>query len=433
VAEAGAAELSPALRAWVEKAAGVSVVASRRLPGGGSRHTILVDAERPDGAPLGLVLRLEGGGSHSGTSFSLEREYHAYRALEGRAAPVPRAYGLMPDGSALLMERLEGTSDFQALPAEQRAAVAERFMEALGRLHAIDAGELELPGFERPRTAREHATIDLGRWEALARESCWHEPLVRYAFSRLAATAPRQVQRTVLVQGDTGPGNFMATPERITGLIDWEFCHVGDPMDDLGWLHSRARGLIGAFEVAYPRYESTSGLKVDPVTVAYYHRMATLRCAVTVALGIRKGGALGVIPYRHAFRTYLARLADLLVEAAGIAVERDQLTPAAGSTSPLFSEARAELRNHVLAHEGLGFRAGAAAQAALIALTALELRERFGLDVEARDEEDRRAYLGAGGGLNLAEEADAAGARGDPAMLAFLARRIWRERAMWPR
>jgi len=432
VVDAHAFELTPALRDWVAKASGARPLSSRRLPGGGSRLTILVDAETADGAPLGLVLRLEGGGSHSGTSFSLEREYRVYRALEGRGAPVPRAYGLMDDGSALLMERLEGTSDFRALPADQQAAIAERFMEALGRLHAIDASELDLPGFERPTSPTEHATVDLGRWEALARESCWDEPLVRYAFSRLRATAPERVQRTVLVQGDTGPGNFMATPERITGLIDWEFSHIGDPMDDFGWLHSRSRDQIALFEPAYPAYEAVSGLKVDQVAADYYHRMATLRCAVTVALGIRKGGALGVIPYRHVLRTYLARLADLLVAEAGIEVERDALTASETPTSPLYSEARSELRNHVLNNAGLAPRAATAAQAALIALTALELRERFGRDAEVRDQEDRRRFLDAGA-VDLPEEADRAGQVGEPRMLAFLARRIWRERAMWPR
>lgn len=27
----------------------------------------------------------------------------------------------------------------------------------------------------------------------------------------------------------------------LTGLIDWEFAHFGDPMDDLGWMAFRGR------------------------------------------------------------------------------------------------------------------------------------------------------------------------------------------------
>jgi len=431
MAEGDLAGLSPELVAWVEAAAGARPTYARRLSGGGSRLTILVDALRPDGSAMPLVLRLEGGGSHSGTSFSLEREYRVYRALEGRDVPVPKAYGLTPDGSALLMERLEGDSDFRQADAAVQARVAEKFMQALGRMHAIPARDLELPGFDTPGTAAEHATVDLARWAALARDSCWDEPLVRYAFTRLKAGAPPDVQRTVLVQGDTGPGNFMATDERITGLIDWEFSHIGDPMDDLGWLKYRSREQFGLFEAASADYERVSGLRIEPASVDYYFRMAVLRCAVTVALGKAKGGALGVIPYRFAFQTYLAQLADLLVADAGLEVARDAAPQAAGATSPLYAEARGELRNFVLKavpeHRGR-----IAAQAAMTALTSLELRERFGRQVEELDREDRKRLLG-DGVAPLADAAADAGAVGDPTMLTYLARRAWRERTLWPR
>jgi len=431
MAEADLADMAPELVAWVAAASGARPVYAKRLSGGGSRHTILVDAQRPDGSALPLVLRLEGGGSHSGTSFSLEREYHAYRALAGRDVPVPRAYGLMPDGSALLMERLEGTSEFRQADAAVQARVARAFMEVLGRMHAIEARDLDLPGFARPETARDHALVDLARWEELARGACWDEPLVRYAFSHLKAKAPQSVQRTVLVQGDTGPGNFMATDDRITGLIDWEFCHLGDPMDDLGWLKYRSREQYGLFEAASADYERTSGLRIDPAAVDYYFRMVVLRCAVTVALGRAKGGALGLIPYRFSFQTYLAQLADLLVADAGLQVERDVLPDAGGATSPLFSEARGELRNFVL-NDIPTYRGRVAVQATMTALTSLELRERFGREVEARDREDRVRLLGDAEG-SLADAADHAGAAGDPTMLTYLARKAWRERSLWPR
>ena len=424
--------MSPELSAWIAKVSGARPVRSRRLAGGGSRVTVLVDAELADGSALPLVLRLEGGGSHSGTSFSLEREFRVYRALEGRDVPVPKAFGLMADGSALLMERLEGTSEFRQMAAEDQAAVARKFMEALGRLHAISAHDLDLPGFEMPKDAADHATVDLGRWEELARTSCWDDPLIRYAFSRMRSRAPEKVQRTVLVQGDTGPGNFMALPDRITGLIDWEFSHIGDPMDDLGWLMNRSGEQLRLFEEAFPIYEQISGIRIESESMNYYNRMAVLRCAVTVALGRGKGGALGVIPYRYAFQNYLARLADVLVEDAGLVVERDELSPSEVTTSPLFTEARSELRNFVL-KDVQSHRARVAAQAAITALTSLELHQRFGHEVELRGRGDRLALLGAKEVSRLADDADSAGAAGDPQMLAYLARSAWRERSLWPR
>lgn len=423
--------LSSDLIAWIEAASGARPHAAKRLAGGGSRVTVLVDARRPDGSDLPLVLRLEGGGSHAGTSFSLEREYRAYTALAGRDVPVPRAYGLMADGSALLMERLDGTADFRQMGAQDQAAVARMFVEALARMHAIEARDLVLPGFGMPGDSRDHALLDLGRWEELARDACWDEPLVRFTFSHLQAKAPSLVQRTVLVQGDTGPGNFMATPDRITGLIDWEFSHLGDPMDDLGWLLYRSRESYPLFEAAYGDYERISGIRIQPDSIDYYHLTALLRCAVTVALGRVKGGALGIIPYRYVFHTYLAQIADKLVQSAGLSVEPDAAPSEAAATSPLFSEARGELRNHVL-NDIPTYRGRAAVQAAITALTALELQQRFGGQVAARDREDRQAQFGAAE-IDLAEAAARAGVAGDPTMLAYLARRAWRERSLWPR
>ncbi len=41
----------------------------------------------------------------------------------------------------------------------------------------------------------------------------------------------------VLVHGDFGPQNLLLTEagNRVTGLLDWEWAHFGDPIEDLAW------------------------------------------------------------------------------------------------------------------------------------------------------------------------------------------------------
>jgi aminoglycoside phosphotransferase len=41
----------------------------------------------------------------------------------------------------------------------------------------------------------------------------------------------------VLVHGDFGPNNVLIDPEdfAVTALLDWEFAHLGDPIQDLAW------------------------------------------------------------------------------------------------------------------------------------------------------------------------------------------------------
>ncbi|HBY95564.1 MAG TPA: phosphotransferase family protein, partial [Chloroflexi bacterium] len=38
-----------------------------------------------------------------------------------------------------------------------------------------------------------------------------------------------------LIHGDFRVGNLLVTPDRLTGVLDWEFTHVGDPLEDLAW------------------------------------------------------------------------------------------------------------------------------------------------------------------------------------------------------
>ncbi len=39
----------------------------------------------------------------------------------------------------------------------------------------------------------------------------------------------------VLVHGDFGPQNVVIEDDRITALVDWEFAHIGQPVEDLAW------------------------------------------------------------------------------------------------------------------------------------------------------------------------------------------------------
>lgn len=43
--------------------------------------------------------------------------------------------------------------------------------------------------------------------------------------------------RTVLVHGDYGPNNMLFDPatHATTAIIDWEWAHAGDPVEDLAW------------------------------------------------------------------------------------------------------------------------------------------------------------------------------------------------------
>jgi aminoglycoside phosphotransferase (APT) family kinase protein len=49
----------------------------------------------------------------------------------------------------------------------------------------------------------------------------------------LEANEPRFEGRRVLVHGDMGFQNLLVTNGEITGVLDWEMCHLGPPVEDL--------------------------------------------------------------------------------------------------------------------------------------------------------------------------------------------------------
>lgn len=67
---------------------------------------------------------------------------------------------------------------------------------------------------------------------------------------------------SVLVHGDFGPNNLLFDPVtlQVTAVLDWEFAHTGEPIEDLAWcewivrMHHPGRvPLLGAFFDAYAR------------------------------------------------------------------------------------------------------------------------------------------------------------------------------------
>ena len=259
-----------------------------------------------------------------------------------------------PDGNTLVLEHLPGTTrlDVGTLDAELSDGLVASFFTALGRLHRLDPAELDLPGFTRPADGAAAALDDLVRWRAVASaHDLLAEPMIAYAFAWLERNPPTTATGTVLVQGDTGPGNFLHHGGRVTGLIDWEFAHLGDPMDDVAWVDMRA-GIDGAFGDSARRdllYREVTGVDVDPDAVRYYAALVQLRCAVTTGATIgRGGGALGLNAYMAPHHRFITQLGAALADAAGFtAVVVDPVEQGAGVDADQADDALEQLRTEM--------------------------------------------------------------------------------------
>jgi aminoglycoside phosphotransferase (APT) family kinase protein len=211
----------------------------------------------------------------------LRAEYDVLGRLSDTAVPAPRPVAIDPDGRfvgapAVVVERLPGSGDlgaFLRLPADQARGILEQLARHTAALH-------QLPVSSADRLATARAVV--AHWaDELHSVAAPPIPALESMFGWLAEHVPTP-DRLALVHGDLRPGNFLHEDGVLTGILDWELAHVGDPVEDLGWIYgarwSPARFLPLDDFVAH--YARASGRHVSSETVRYYRVFAEARFAV---------------------------------------------------------------------------------------------------------------------------------------------------------
>ena len=79
--------------------------------------------------------------------------------------------------------------------------------------------------------------------------------------------------RLSLVHGDFRNGNLIVDENGLRAVLDWEMAHLGDPMEDLGWLcvnswrfgrHELPVGGFGTREELFAGYAEAGGTRATP-------------------------------------------------------------------------------------------------------------------------------------------------------------------------
>ena len=239
----GAIELPADLVSWVEEVGGGRVTLADRKPGGARKEAWFIDLERPDGTVTECFLRYDRSDpARTKDPWTLHREATVYLALQDSPVPVPRVLGVHPVHQAMLSERVVGENWFSRIADQsERESTARDFMTKLAALHALDATALDLPAFPSVESVADAVKAELDEWERVLAERGGHpDPALIFSLRWLRRNIPDYDGPPVLVQGDTGPGNFMYVDGRVVAVVDWELAHLGDPMDDIAWLSLRA-------------------------------------------------------------------------------------------------------------------------------------------------------------------------------------------------
>jgi aminoglycoside phosphotransferase (APT) family kinase protein len=280
---------------WIEDETGGRVAATNRVPGGASREAWFVDVDR-DGVTDPLFLRYSRATPPADTAFlPLRVEAEVFMALQDTDVTVPRTLAVHPEHEAMLSERISGENWFYRIQdPDEQVRVAQDFIRNLAALHRLDARKLVLPSFGPVKAVREHALDEITNMRRRATTPSGDiDPLVSLCLDWLERNVPSYDGPAVLVQGDTGPGNFMYENGKVTAVVDWELAHFGDPMDDIAWLSLRTvQDTFTHFPDRLREYEELSGNTIDPQRVWYYRLFAETRLTSNSA----GAGAMDSVP-----------------------------------------------------------------------------------------------------------------------------------------
>jgi aminoglycoside phosphotransferase (APT) family kinase protein len=286
--------------------ADVRIVDLGRSTEGFSQETFMVDVEGDTSERRGFVIKRE---PVAGLlePYDLEPEFRVLHALSDHPLASPRTPFFESDPQVLerpfyVMERLPGDVVVPAPGPDgeppfsdaERASLAPQVIHALAELHAVDWRKLGLEFLDPPAPGRGAAERELARWqERIGRTGLAVAPMVGDALHWLQANVP-ETDEVTLVHGDYRLGNFLIENGSLTGILDWELVHLGDPLEDLAWCISelwRARtGLAGAMlpeEEFVAAYAAAAGREADPARLRFYAILSLIKMIAIMLTGIR--------------------------------------------------------------------------------------------------------------------------------------------------
>lgn len=433
------------LVSWVEDVGGGRLALADRKQGGARKEAWFVDLERPDGTTAHLFLRYDRSDpARTRDPWTLHREATVYLALQGGPVPVPRVLGVHPVHQAMLSERVSGENWFSHIadPAE-REATARDFMTKLAALHSLDAAALDLPAFPTVTTVADGVHAELDEWDrVLAERGGTPDPALAFSLRWLRRNVPDYAGPPVLVQGDTGPGNFMYVGGRVTAVVDWELAHLGDPMDDIAWLSLRAtQEPFTDFPTRLREYAELSGNAIDEARVHYYQVMAETKLQVmghgpdtagTGGGGIRSAdtdvgnGFIYQMLHRRLWLEALAAATGLVLTPAEEPQARDR-----SDHDWMYDAVLSQLRDVIVPRTPDPLAAARGKGIARL-IKYLAQVDAYGASYEALELDDLELLLGrrpdsVALGREAAADAVASGSVGDEAYLGALWRRVARE------
>lgn len=238
-----------------------------------------------------LILRLSQGGAQISTGIDKRTEAEVLKVVVANGVPAPTVAFILDEqdelGDGFAMEFIAGASiPRKILRDEQFAGARSRMARQCGAIladiHRSDAtGIADLPNLDAATQLQEYESLYRGYGERI--------PVFELALRWLERRLPKR-HAAVLVHGDFRNGNFLVTAEDgLRAILDWELAHIGDGMEDLGWLcvnswrfgnRDKPVGGFGQRRDLFDAYQQASGRAVDEEVVRFWEVFGTLRWGI---------------------------------------------------------------------------------------------------------------------------------------------------------
>ena len=189
-------------------------------------------------------------------------------------------------GDSYIMHFVEGESIARKILRDKEykkalPILAYQCGEAIAKIHNVDINNFSF----LPKKPAEDQLEDLySTYQSFEQPS----PVFEYAYLWLKKQDFGNFQES-LVHGDFRLGNIIVNAEGLQSIIDWELAHIGNPLQDLGWVcgnswrfgkNDKVVGGFGEIEDLLEGYNSISKLKVDKEMVKCWQVFGTFRWGV---------------------------------------------------------------------------------------------------------------------------------------------------------
>lgn len=263
------------------------------LLGGFGKHTILfeVESEKLSGA---FVMRRDMAEPLCNNDcHNVRHEFPVIRAAFERGFPAPDAlwldteHALLPGGDFIVMRKSPGRLSGNVFGSEGTLApdLMKTLADILGRLHS-------LPPLRELGDLTEMIRTDL--WDLSISECIyryihqWYDfyrsqrhtpsPAIMSLYGWLLDNIPAAHGRPVLLHGDITLMNILLENGVLTAVLDWEFAHIGDPAEEIGYV----RNTIGHqmdWDQFMAVYQRSGGVDIDPIRLRYFQVWGYVRNA----------------------------------------------------------------------------------------------------------------------------------------------------------